>query len=115
MVAFLRRMSELDAAGYRRLVYGAPEATGPPPEPPVGEEPPPRAVREVCWRCHGDDGTGRGPGAFPSLAGQRAEYMYGSLRAFRERGRLSGIMGEIAAKLSDVDMRDISEYFEGLP
>jgi cytochrome c553 len=115
MVAFLRRMPGLDRSAYRRLVYGAPDATGAQQDlPRVGEEPPPRAVRELCWRCHGVNGTGRA-GAFPSLAGQRAAYMYGSLRAFRERGRLSGVMSEIATRLSDDDMRGISVYFAGLP
>jgi cytochrome c553 len=116
MVAFLREMPNLDAAAYRRLAYGeagANEAT--PDLPRVGEEPPPRAVRDVCWRCHGLDGTGRGPGAFPSLAGQRAEYLSASLRAFRERARLSGTMSEIAAKLSDSATRDIGAYYERLP
>jgi cytochrome c553/cytochrome c5 len=115
VVAFLRRLPELDAAGYRDLVYGeldlADAASGLPRH---GEEPPPRAVREVCWRCHGANGTGRGPGAFPSLAGQRSEYLDASLRAFRNGTRLSGIMGEIAAKLSDGETRHIAAYYERL-
>lgn len=116
MVAFLRRMPKLDAAGYRRLVYGVPEPANAPPDlSRAGSEPPPRAVRDVCWRCHNVNGTGRGPGVFPSLAGQRASYLYGSLRAFRDRNRFSGIMGEIATGLSDQDMREIAAYFERLP
>jgi cytochrome c553 len=116
MVAFLRRMPELDSAAYRRLAYGDPNVSEPSPDlPRVGEEPPPRAVRDVCWRCHGVDGTGRGPGAFPSLAGQRSAYLYASLRAFRERGRFSGIMAEIAAKLSDDAMHETAAYYERLP
>ena len=113
MVAFLRRMPQLDAAGYRRLVYGEREAQANLPS--TGSESPPRAVRDVCWRCHGVDGTGRGQGAFPSIAGQRAPYLYGSLRAYRDRRRFSGIMGEIATRLSDDEMREIAMYFERLP
>lgn len=116
MVAFLRRMPELDAAGYRRLVYDDLDAT------PAGaassfgaSETAPRTVRAVCSRCHGLNGAGRGGGAFPSLAGQRAAYLYGSLRAFRDNDRFSGIMGEIASKLSDDEMRQIASYFERLP
>jgi cytochrome c553 len=116
MVAFLRRMPALDADAYRRLAYG--EANGGEPlwnVSRIGNDTPPRDVRDVCWRCHGLNGTGRPAGAFPSLAGQRSAYLYTSLRAFRERGRFSGIMGEIASKLSDSTMREIGTYYERLP
>lgn len=117
VVAFLRRMPSLDGAAYRRLVEGELDTTRVPQDPVrAGEEAPvPRVVRDVCWRCHAVDGSGRGPGAFPSLAGQRAAYLYGSLRAYRDKTRFSGIMGEIATRLGDEDMRDISTYFERLP
>jgi cytochrome c553 len=101
MVAFLRRMPTLDAAGYRDLVYGQSEPAYP------ANLQAPRAVREVCWRCHGIDGTGRGAGAFPSLAGQRSTYIYESLRAFNDRRRSSGIMLTVAANLSDEAMREV--------
>lgn len=61
------------------------------------------------------NGTGRGPGAFPSLAGQRAEYLYASLRAFADRSRYSGIMSGIAASLSDDGMRVAASYYAALP
>jgi cytochrome c553 len=117
MVAFLRRMPQLDAAGYRRLAYG--DASGPSDAssnlPVTRSQVPPSAVRDVCSRCHGVDGTGRGPGAFPSLAGQRAEYLYASLRAFADRSRFSGIMSGIAANLDDHSMRAAAAYYAGLP
>jgi cytochrome c553 len=116
VVAFLRRMPDLDAAAYRRLTYGEADLAGTMPDvPAAGEAPPPHAVRDVCWRCHGTDGTGRGPGVFPSLAGQRSDYVYGALRAFRERTRFSGIMSAVAATLSDEAMREIATYYERLP
>jgi cytochrome c553 len=116
VVAFLRRLPDLDATEYRRLAYGDPGAVaGAEPPLPTAGPPPPAAVRDVCWRCHGVNGTGRGPGAFPSLAGQRAEYLYASLRAFVDRRRHSGIMRGIAANLSDQTMREIAMYYEGLP
>lgn len=117
MVAFVRRLPTLDASGYRTLVYG--ERRPRPDErsrgPVAAEERAPRAVREICARCHGVDGTGRGPNTFPSLAGQRPAYLYGSLRAFAERRRFSGIMSTIAARLSDEMMREVSEYYAQLP
>lgn len=117
VIAFLRRMPDLDATAYRRLAYGdrGIVAGAEPPLPMAGRQSPPGAVRDVCWRCHGVDGTGRGPGAFPSLAGQRGEYLYAQLRAFADHSRHSGIMSGIAAHLSDETMRAIARYYEGLP
>jgi cytochrome c553 len=114
MVAFLRRMPSLDGAAYRQFVYGAPDSPVTSPDLPRVVDSSPRAVRDVCLRCHGVNGTGRDSGAFPSLAGQRASYVYGSLRAFRDKQRFSGIMGEIATRLDDETMREIAAYFEGL-
>jgi cytochrome c553 len=115
MVAFLRRMPQLDAVAYRGLTHPLTEETDDPAPsvPVVASPPPPREVRDVCWRCHGTDGTGRG-GAFPSLAGQRAEYLYASLRAFGDRSRFSGTMGAIAASLDDEARRAAAAYYAGL-
>ena len=113
MVAFLRRFPNLDAAGYRRLVYGDTEIPDTVANP-AGDAPP-ALVQDVCARCHGLDGTGRNTGSFPSLAGQRSAYVYESLRAFRERRRFSAVMSEVAARLSDDAMREVATYFEQLP
>jgi cytochrome c553 len=115
MVAFLRRMPQIDAAAYRTLAFGDAGASVALPSAPVTRLPPPTPVRTVCARCHGIDGTGRGTGAFPSLAGQRADYMYASLRAFADRGRYSGIMSSVAANLSDAAMRETAAYYAALP
>ena len=113
MVAFLRQLPTLDAAAYRQLVHGdmqIPDTAGDP-----SSDAAPAVVRDVCARCHGVNGTGRGTGAFPSLAGQRSAYLYESLRAFRERRRFSAVMSEVAVKLSDETMREVAAYFEQLP
>lgn len=117
MVAFLRELPRLDGARYRRLVYGeqAPGRDLVSTLPASGDVEPPRAVRGTCWRCHGVDGTGRGQGAFPSLAGQRAAYLYASLRAFADRTRFSGIMTSVAAQLGEDTMREAAAYYAGLP
>jgi cytochrome c553 len=117
VVSFLQRMPGLDIMEYFRLASGEPdlalEATSDLPM--AGAQPPPRAVRDLCWRCHGVDGTGRGPGAFPSLAGQGAEYLSESLQAYAARRRFSGIMTNIAARLSAETMREVAQYYAGLP
>jgi cytochrome c553 len=110
VVAFLLRLPNLDASSYQRLAY---RAAGGPVSSAI--DAPPRPVRERCWQCHGVDGTGRDPGAFPSLAGQRAAYLENSLRAFRGGRRFSGVMGDIAARLTDGEMRELAIYYERLP
>jgi cytochrome c553 len=117
VVAFLRRMPQLEPAAYRRLAYGdTGNLADTAPSLPVTSslQPAPSAVRNVCWRCHGVDGTGRGSGAFPSLTGQRSEYLYLSLRAFADGNRFSGIMKAIAANLDDDSMRAAAAYYAGL-
>ena len=116
MVAFLRRLPQLDPVEYRSLAFGATTAAAVSPQPAGPDDVAlPPAVRDVCWRCHGADGTGRGRGAFPSLSGQRSDYLANSLRAFRDGSRFSALMGEVAAKLDDDAIRDVAEYYERLP
>ena len=115
MVAFLQRLPQLDATAYRRLTGDEPTETSAQVGLPNPGEKAPQVVRDLCWRCHGVDGIGKGKGAFPSIAGQRAEYLLGSLRAFRDKERFSATMSEVAAKLSDKDMSEIAAYFAALP
>jgi cytochrome c553 len=112
MVAFLGRLPEMRAAEYQRLTRG--ESMKPFD---LGTEvaPPPEVVAETCARCHGRDGNGRGPGAFPKLAGQRAAYLDGALRAYADGRRHSGVMGPIAAALSAEARRHAADYYAALP
>ncbi|GHA85508.1 c-type cytochrome [Cognatilysobacter bugurensis] len=117
MVAFLRALPSLDPAEYRRLAYGElmPEAG-------IGRDgaylatlqTPPQTALANCARCHGEDGTGRGLGAFPKLAGQRETYLLASLRAYGSGERHSGVMQPIAAGLSDPQMRALARHYASL-
>jgi cytochrome c553 len=117
MVAFLRTLPSLDAAEYRRLAYGerVPEAG-------IGRDgaylatlqTPPQTALANCARCHGEDGAGRGLGAFPKLAGQREAYLLASLRAYANGERHSGIMQPIAAGLGDAQMRALARHYATL-
>lgn len=70
----------------------------------------------ACSACHSPDGAGV-PAQFPRLAGQHAEYVEAQLRAFRTGERANdpnGMMRSIAAKLSDREIKALSEYVSGL-
>lgn len=67
----------------------------------------------ACASCHGAAGRGM-PVLYPSLAGQFPELTYGWLKAFASGGREHPVMGVVAAKMSDADMKAVAEYAAGL-
>jgi cytochrome c553 len=72
-----------------------------------------------CARCHGRDGFGRGKGAardaFPVIAGQPAEYLYATLRAFANDIRQSGFMKPPAARYRPEVLRKLAQHFADQP
>jgi cytochrome c553 len=69
-----------------------------------------KAKAEVCAACHGLDGNSTNP-LYPPLAAQQPLYIYYQLLQFREQRRVSEQMSPFAAKLTDVDMKDIAAYY----
>ena len=68
----------------------------------------------ACAGCHGPNGMGI-PAQFPRLAGQHAEYVYAQLVNFQNGTRKnSPQMADIAARLSDHDMKAVADYIAGL-
>jgi cytochrome c553 len=70
----------------------------------------------ACASCHGANGAGV-PAQYPRLAGQHAEYTESQLKAFRARERsndAAGMMRSIAARMSDAEIRAVSDYIVGL-
>lgn len=70
----------------------------------------------ACAGCHGPNGAGL-PAQYPRLAGQYAEYTAVQLKTFHEGQRANDtnrMMRSIAAKMSDADMRAVSDYIAGL-
>ncbi len=113
VVAFLRKMAELDVDGYRELVHGGDEQLLPMEslDPSSAAS---QAVARSCVRCHGPDGIGRGAGAFPHLAGQRREYLEWSLHAYARGDRHSGIMEPVAAALDADVIAELARYYSSL-
>ena len=86
-----------------------------------------------CAGCHGPDAAGNVWAAFPRLGGQHAEYIATQLKLFRAAGRVDdidsdeqkrvndaekegemGMMQMVAAKLSDRDIRILSDYVSAI-
>jgi cytochrome c553 len=69
-----------------------------------------------CVACHGPSGVGVGE-AFPPLAGQSAQYLSSQLNAWRQGTRKNDpndLMGHIARKLTDDEIKAVSAYFASL-
>jgi len=71
----------------------------------------------ACAACHGPVGAGNPPAKFPAIAAQHAEYLQLQLKAFRamERSNDAGqMMRNIAAKMTDPEIKAVSSYIQGL-
>ncbi len=68
----------------------------------------------ACAACHSPNGAGI-PAQYPRMGGQWAEYNTAQLIAFREGVRKNSTqMTTIATKLSDQEMKAVSDYMAGL-
>ena len=77
----------------------------------------------ACSGCHSPTGKGNGPGGFPGLAGQHADYIAAQLKMFRKgyedpAGRTNDgdtkIMRTTAFELSDLEIEAVASYAAGL-
>ena len=68
----------------------------------------------ACAGCHSPNGAGI-PAQFPRLGGQHADYAEAQLVAFRSGARANNApMTDIAAKLSDDEIKAVADYVAGL-
>lgn len=82
---------------------------------PIGGDPVRGKTRtELCSACHGDDGISIVP-IYPDIAGQSADYMYWQMVKFKDAGFGGTVMAVALEELSDQDMRDLAQYYAGLP
>jgi cytochrome c553 len=71
----------------------------------------------ACIACHGPNGAGDPMAGVPALSGQRANYTAKQLTAFRDGARSNdrnAIMRGVTRRLSDEEVRAVSEYVAGL-
>lgn len=71
----------------------------------------------ACASCHGANGKGI-PAIFPALSGQHPEYILAQLKAFADGYRTNGgaenMMGTIANRMSNADMKAVADYAAGI-
>ena len=68
----------------------------------------------ACSGCHGPAGSGI-PVQYPRIAGQHAEYTETTLKNFREGARRNNApMQQIAARLSDAEIKAVADFAQGL-
>lgn len=69
----------------------------------------------ACQTCHGP--SGHGTANLPRLAGQNAIYLETQIKQFntRERTNDNEVMHAIAAKMSELEIKAVSEYLSGQP
>jgi cytochrome c553 len=112
VVAFLKRLPELDAEGYRRLagVAGTAAQSG-------------RDIATLgrsseligaCARCHGDEQRRPVSGLVPVLHVQPAEFLTAALTAYAKGLRQSGIMQPVARELGADEIDKLAAYYAGL-
>lgn len=65
---------------------------------------------QACGACHGPNGNSMNP-AWPSLAGQHAQYLVKQLKDFKSGARTDPQMTPMTAALSEQDMEDIAAYY----
>lgn len=73
-----------------------------------------------CIACHGQGLSKPIAPTYPKIAGQHADYVYASLRAYKTEnkpqiGRSNPIMGGVVKQFSDKELKEIARYVESLP
>ena len=67
----------------------------------------------ACAGCHGAAGRGI-PAQYPRLAGQHPDLNMGWLKAYASGARPNAVMGPIASRLNENDMKAVTEYIAAL-
>jgi cytochrome c553 len=72
----------------------------------------------ACLACHGPDGLGNITAAWPTVAGQHANYTAAQLAAYRSGERRTDgdtqIMRNVASRLTDDEIKAVASYIQGL-
>lgn len=123
MVAGLSDQDIADVAAYFYTQYPKQGETNPKENPELGAKifRGGLAAKKVpaCMSCHGPNGAGIPGGgadivAYPRLGGQHAAYITEQLNAYKSGQRDNAIMVDIAKRMSDDDIKAVSNFIQGL-
>ena len=67
----------------------------------------------TCVACHGQNGISVSPN-WPTLAGQYEDYLRHALDQYRDGTRKNAVMAQMAAPLTDEDVRVLARYYASL-
>ena len=71
----------------------------------------------ACMACHGPDGKGNAPAAWPSLRGQHPDYLVSQLKKFRDGSRANDAgktMRNVAVRMTDTEISAVAAYIAGI-
>jgi cytochrome c553 len=71
-------------------------------------------AEKECKGCHGLDGKGIAPG-IPHLAAQWDSYLLLSLTEYKDGRRSHAALRDLAGRMTNADMRNVSGFYAGLP
>jgi cytochrome c553 len=67
----------------------------------------------TCIACHGQNGISVSPN-WPTLAGQYEDYLRHALNQYRDGTRKNAVMAQMAAPLTDEDVKVLARYYASL-
>jgi cytochrome c553 len=75
--------------------------------------------RAACVSCHGANFAKPIDPSYPKIAGQHADYMYVTLKAYKADtnptiGRTNGVMGAISKQFSNAELKALADYVGSL-
>ena len=107
MKSMLRESSKLELENL--ALYFASQTPAQRPAPPFGDPAAGEPLSAMCGGCHGAHGVSA-DAATPSLAGQDAQYLVKSIKAYRTTRQHWGMQRYVAG-LSDKDMENIAAFY----
>jgi len=112
MKALLSGVGEAELNNFA-LYYGQ-QIPARAPTPLVGDPLAGKTASALCAGCHGEQGVSVNP-AWPSLAGQDAQYLADAIKSYRDGSRSNETMKAIVASVDERTINDIVSYFASLP
>jgi len=109
------KISILSVIALSLTLMGCTDKAGPTAQAPVADVAAGKIIAERdCKACHGLDGKGVAP-AIPNLAAQRSQYLYNSLKEYKDGKRSHAALKNMATNMSEADLRNVAAYFASLP